>query len=75
MPVTRAVDVGNGAPPVGAAYHRIFVPVAVREPTVGLFIAQNAWVEDPVGAAGSATVTATASRVSLSQPATVWLAK
>ena len=47
------------------------VPVTLMLARVGLLFEQNAWGEVPVGTAGSATVIATASLVSLSQPATV----
>ena len=76
MPFTSAVDVGNGLPPLEAAYHLMAVPLGARLATVGLSPEQKDCAALPVGAPGVALmVTVTSSRALLSQPETVWEAK
>ena len=74
MPVTKAVVPGNSEPPVEAVYHCMAAPVTLMLARVGLLIEQNACGIVPVGAAGSAIVTATANLLALSHPFNVWLA-
>jgi hypothetical protein len=59
----------KAVPPVGAEYHCILVPVAAKSATVGLLIAQNGCVEEPVGAAGIAFIVTTALPCGPQQPA------
>jgi hypothetical protein len=58
----------KAVPPVGVEYHFIPAPVTAKLATVGLSIAQNGCVEEPVGAAGSVMVAVTSNLVELSQP-------
>ena len=59
----------NGEPPLAAAYHWIFDPVATRFATVAPL--QNDCDALPVGAAVVVRVTVTSSLVALSHPFTV----
>ena len=72
MPLASAVDPDSGLPPLGAAYHWINVPVAVKFATVGLLPEQKVCDALPLGADGVVfTVAVTSNRVVLSQPDTV----
>jgi hypothetical protein len=73
VPLTSAVEVASGLPPLEAAYHWIEVPVAARFAAVGLPAEQNDCAALPVGAAGVVfTVAVTSSLEVLSQSLTVW---
>jgi hypothetical protein len=73
VPSTKAVVPAKGEPPVLAAYHCRFEPVAVRSATVAEL--QKVCDAEPVGADGALMVAVTSKRVALSQPLTVCEAK
>jgi hypothetical protein len=50
------VEVAKAVPPLEAAYHFIFVPLADKFATVGLALVQNDWEVVPVGAEGAALI-------------------